>query len=132
MNTTNKEILDLRGQLAEAQAQAATAQTALTSNTEALKVAQQNQGTLQGQLAQLRQTHDKLMQQFTEANLSINDIGARLSQTDRRRKDLQEQVADLQDKIQNAGADGARTDAGGANGEVPRRMGACGSPRTST
>jgi len=106
------QIAELRSQLAEAQAQAATAQAALTSNTEALKVAQQNQGTLQGQLASLRTSHDKLMQQFTEANLSINDVSARLQQTDRQRKDLQEQVAALTERLSNAGASGARSDAG--------------------
>ena len=110
----DQQILDLRGQLAEAQAQLASAQTALTSNTEALKVAQQNQGTLQGQLAQIRQTHDKLMQQFTDANLSLNDLQSRLSQTDRQRRDLQEQVASLQEQIANVGAAGARTEAGGS------------------
>jgi hypothetical protein len=108
----DQQILDLRGQLAESQAALASAQTSLNSNTQALNVAQQNQGTLQGQLAQLRQTHDKLMQQFTDANLSLNDFQARLSQTDRQRKDLQEQVAALQEQIANAGAAGARTDAG--------------------
>lgn len=115
MATRDQAILDLRGQLAEAQAQTAAAQAALTSNTEALKVAQQNQGTLQGQLAQLRQNHDKLMQQFTEANLSINDTSARLAQTERQRRDLSEQVAALQEQIANAGAAGARSDAGGGD-----------------
>lgn len=113
MATRDQAVLDLRGQLAEAQAQTAAAQAALTSNTEALKVAQQNQGTLQGQLAQLRTNHDKLMQQFTEANLSINDTSARLAQTERQRRDLSEQVAALQEQIANAGAAGARSDAGG-------------------
>jgi hypothetical protein len=109
----DKDILDLRGQLAEAVASRASTEASLNSSNEALKVAQQNQGTLQGQLAQLRQTHDKLMQQFTDANLSLNDIQARLSQTDRQRRDLQEQVAALQEQIANAGANSARTDAGG-------------------
>ena len=109
----DQKILELGGQLATAQADLASAQTALTSNGEALKVAQQNQGTLQGQLAQIRQTHDKLMQQFTDANLSLNDYQARLSQTDRRRRDLEEEVASLKDQAANAGAAGARTDAGG-------------------
>ena len=120
----DQAILDLRGQLAESQAQLASAQTALTSNTEALKVAQQNQGTLQGQLAQVRQTHDKLMQQFTDANLSLNDFQARLSQTDRQRRDLQEQVASLQEQLANAGANSARTDAGrGEAGQAGGRLG---------
>ena len=113
LSTRDKEILDLRTQLAESQAQLASAQAALTSNTEALKVAQQNQGTLQGQLAQLRQTQDKLMQQYTEANLSLNDLNARLAQTDRQRRDLAEQVADLNERLSNAGAEGARTQGGG-------------------
>jgi hypothetical protein len=120
----DQAILDLRGQLAEAQAQTAAAQTALTSNTEALKVAQQNQGTLQGQLAQLRTTHDKLMQQFTEANLSINDISARLAQTERQRRDLAEQVAAQGEQLENRGADRARTDAGGT---APGEPGVAGS-----
>jgi multidrug efflux pump subunit AcrA (membrane-fusion protein) len=119
MAQRDQAILDLRGQLAEAQAQTASAQAALTSNTEALKVAQQNQGTLQGQLAQLRTTHDKLMQQFTEANLSINDISARLNQTERQRRDLAEQVAAQNETLENRGANRARTDSGGtAPGEA--------------
>jgi hypothetical protein len=121
MAQRDQAILDLRGQLAEAQAQTAAAQAALTSNTEALKVAQQNQGTLQGQLAQLRTTHDKLMQQFTEANLSINDISARLNQTERRRRDLEEQVAAQGEQLENRGANKARTDAGGTAPGEPRQ-----------
>ena len=113
MNARDQAVLELRGQLAEAQAQLASAQASLTSNTEALKVAQQNQGTLQGQLADLRGTHDKLMQQFTEANLSINDITSRLQQTERQRRDLAEQLAAVNEQLENRGADGARGDAGG-------------------
>jgi multidrug efflux pump subunit AcrA (membrane-fusion protein) len=113
LSTRDKEILDLRTQLAEAQAQAAAGQAALTSNTEALKVAQQNQGTLQGQLADLRKNHDRLMQQFTEANLSVNDLSARLAQTERLRRDFAEQVAALREQIENAGATDARSQAGG-------------------
>jgi hypothetical protein len=111
INQRDAEIARLNTDLARAQSQLASAQAALTGSNDALKVAQQNQGTLQGQLASLRQTHDKLMQQFTEANLSINDISARLSQTERQRKDLAEQVADLNQQLQRGG--GARTDAGG-------------------
>ena len=113
--TRDQGVLELRGQLAEAQAQLASAQASLTSNTEALKVAQQNQGTLQGQLADLRGTHDKLMQQFTEANLSINDITSRLQQTERQRRDLAEQLAAVNEQLENRGAQGARTDAGGGD-----------------
>ena len=109
----DQQMADLRTQLAEAQAQAASAQSGLTSANEALKVAQQNQGTLQGQLAQLRGNHDKLMQQFTESNLSINYTSARLQKTERQRRDLAEQVAALQEQLENRGAGGARTDAGG-------------------
>ena len=117
LSTRDQAILDLRGQLAEAQAATASAQAALTSNTEALKVAQQNQGTLQGQLAQIRQTHDKLMQQFTEANLSINDISARLQQTERQRRDLAEQLAAQVENNANRGANDARSDVGGGGAQ---------------
>jgi hypothetical protein len=120
MSARDRELLDLRGQLAEAQAQAASAQAALTSANEGLKVAQQNQGTLQGQLAQLRTTHDKLMQQFTEANLGMNDLNARLQQTERQRKDLTEQLAELNSRLENVGADGARTDAGSRGAQQAR------------
>jgi hypothetical protein len=116
----DKSAAELQAGLAEAKAAAAGAAASLKSANDALTVAQQNQGTLQGHLAQMRGTHDKLMQQFTEANLSINDISARLSQTDRQRRDLLEQVADLREQIANAGASGARGDAGGAAPSGPR------------
>ncbi len=113
LSARDKEILDLRTQLAEATTQAASDKAALASTAEALKVAQSNQGTLQGQLADLRTTHDKLMQQYTEANYTINDIKNTLQQTERVRQHLAEQVAALSDQAENAGADGARSEAGG-------------------
>jgi len=113
INQREAQIAQLNTDLVKAESARASAEAALTGATGSLKVAQENQGTLQGQLASLRQNHDKLMQQFTEANLSINDISARLSQTDRQRKDLQEQVADLTQKLAQGGG---RTDAGGGDG----------------
>lgn len=116
----DQDMANLRTQLAEAQATLASAQAGQTSSNEAVKVAQQNQGALQGQLAQLRTTQDKLMQQFTEANLSINDTSARLAQTERQRRDLQEQVADLTQRLGDSGADNARrSDAGGGGAGPP-------------
>lgn len=123
INKRDQDMANLRTQLAEAQASLASAQAGQTSSSEALKVAQQNQGALQGQLAQLRTTQDKLMQQFTEANLSINDTSARLAQTERQRRDLQEQVADLTQRLGDAGADKARrSDAGGGAGPGGNRL----------
>ncbi|HZN67136.1 MAG TPA: hypothetical protein VFB66_17740 [Tepidisphaeraceae bacterium] len=119
LTARDKEILDLRTQVAEAQQQLASDKAALASTSEALKVAQNNQGTLQGQLADIRTTHDKLMQQYTEANLSINDLTNRLSQTERQRRDLAEQLAALGD--QNTGGGRARTGAGEA-GQAGARM----------
>lgn len=121
LTARDKEILDLRTQVAEAQQQLASDKAALASANEALKVAQNNQGTLQGQLADIRTTHDKLMQQYTEANLSINDLTNRLSQTERQRRDLAEQVATLNDRLENAGANQARAGAGEA-GQAGARM----------
>jgi hypothetical protein len=126
MTARDKEILDLRTQLAEATAQAATDKAALASNSEALKVAQNNQGTLQGQLADIRTTQDKMMQQYTEANLTINDLSNRLNQTERQRQNLAEQVAALNEQLSNSGADRARADAGTdgartASGRTPRQ-----------
>lgn len=114
LTARDKEILDLRTQVAEAQQQLASDKAALASTSEALKVAQNNQGTLQGQLADIRTTHDKLMQQYTEANLSINDLTNRLSQTERQRKDLAEQLADAKSQLENSGGRQARGGAGEA------------------
>ena len=83
LENANRTALDLRSQVAEAQAQLASERAAVASATEALKVAQNNQGVMQTQLADLRNNQDKVMQQFTEANLSLNDLQNRLSQTGR-------------------------------------------------
>jgi hypothetical protein len=55
------------------------------------------------------------MQQFTEANLSINDLQNRLAQTERARRDLAEQLAAIQSGDNSAPAGGGRT-AGGLEG----------------
>lgn len=111
-----KESLDLRSQIAELQAQAASDKAALASANEALKVAQNNQGIMQGQLTDLRTNHDKLMQQFTEANMSISDLTNRLSVTERERRRLAEEMAALNERNANAGADAARAEAAGSEG----------------
>jgi len=102
----------LRGQIATLESNAAKDKAALAAANEALKVAQGNQGALQGQLAELRTAQDKLTQQFTEANLSINDLNQRLQQTERARRNLAEQLADMTNKAQNT-PQGGRS-AGGA------------------
>jgi chromosome segregation ATPase len=112
LNKATQDGLALRGQIAELQSNASRDKAALASATEALKVAQQNQGTLQGQLADLRTTQDKLTQQFTEANLSINDLTNRLQQTERARRQLAEQLADAENNLQNTPRGGGR--AGGS------------------
>jgi hypothetical protein len=111
LETANRTALDLRSQLAEAQAQLASERAAVASATEALKVAQNNQGVMQTQLADLRNNQDKVMQQFTEANLSLNDLQNRLSQTERARRDLAEQLAGLQQQGENTPAGDRRADA---------------------
>jgi len=113
----NTDALALRGQIAELQSHSAQDKAALTAAMEAQKVAQQNQGTLQGQLADLRVSQDKLTQQFTEANLSINDLNNRLQTTERARRDLAERLTDATDRLQNTPAGGDR--AGTAGGIVP-------------
>ena len=97
----SQDALALRGQIAELQSNSAQDKAALASANEGLKVAQQNQGTLQGQLADLRVSQDKLTQQFTEANLSINDLNNRLQTTERARRDLAERLADATQQLQN-------------------------------
>jgi hypothetical protein len=113
LDAAGRQILDLRSQLAEAQAQLASERAAVAAANEALKVAQNNQGALQGQLADLRTSQDKVMQQFTEANLSINDLQNRLAQTERARRDLAEQLAAIQTGDNNAPAGGGRSAGGG-------------------
>ena len=112
LENANRTALDLRSQVAEAQAQLASERAAVASATEALKVAQNNQGVMQTQLADLRNNQDKVMQQFTEANLSLNDLQNRLSQTERARRDLAEQLAGLQQQGENTPAGDRRADAG--------------------
>lgn len=121
ISAREKEILDLRSQIAELQAQAASDKAALASANDALKVAQNNQGIMQGQLTDLRGNHDKLMQQFTEANLSINDLSNRLSQTERERRRLAEELASAQQGQENAGSERARPDTGGGRGPAAQR-----------
>ena len=103
----SQDALALRGQIAELQSNSAQDKAALASANEGLKVAQQNQGTLQGQLADLRVSQDKLTQQFTEANLSINDLNNRLQTTERARRDLAERLASVNDQLQNTPQGGA-------------------------
>jgi uncharacterized protein (DUF3084 family) len=112
LDNANRTILELRGQLADAQSQLTSERAALVSANEALKVAQNNQGALQGQLADLRTSQDKLMQQFTEANLSLNDLNNRLQQTERARRQLAEELASQQQSDSAPGGAGGR--AGGA------------------
>jgi DNA repair exonuclease SbcCD ATPase subunit len=108
----NQDALGLRGQIAELQSHSAQDKASLTAAMEAQKVAQQNQGTLQGQLADLRVSQDKLTQQFTEANLSINDLNNRLQTTERARRDLAERLAAATDQLQNT-PQGDRADIAG-------------------
>lgn len=112
LNRASQEVLALNGRIAEAQAQAASDKAALASSAEALKVAQQNQGTLQGQLAELRNSQDRTMQQLTEANLSINDLNARLQTTERARRAIAEQLADMETRANNV-PNGGRADGSG-------------------
>ena len=120
LNKSTQDALALRGQIAELQSNAAQDKAALTAANEALKVAQQNQGTLQGQLADLRTTQDKLTQQFTEANLSINDLTNRLQTTERARRQLAEELTDARNQLQNAprGGTAAGNDAVPAAGSI--------------
>jgi hypothetical protein len=112
LNKATQDSLALRGQIAELQSASAQANAALTASNEALRVAQQNQGTLQGQLADLRTAQDRLTQQFTEANLSINDLQNRLQTTERARRQLAEQLADAQQRITDT-PQGGRAEAPG-------------------
>jgi hypothetical protein len=112
LTKAQQDALALRGQIAELQSHAASDKAALASANEALKVAQQNQGTLQGQLADIRTSQDKLTQQFTEANLANNDLRNRLETTERARRQLAEQLADVNTKLQNT-PQGGRAEAPG-------------------
>ena len=113
LTKAQQDNLALRGQIAEITSQAAQDKAALASAMEAQRVAQQNQGTLQGQLADLRTSQDKLTQQFTETNLTNNDLRNRLEVTERARRQLAEQLADANAQLQNTPQGGRAQGPGG-------------------
>ncbi len=96
--------LKAESDLAAMRSDSAKDKAALVSANEALKVAQANQGTLQGQLAELRTAQDKLTQQFAEANFSINDLTNRLQQTERARRQLAEQLTEANTRLESTPA----------------------------
>jgi hypothetical protein len=114
-----KDNLALQSDKADLVSHAASDKASLVSANEALKVAQANQGTLQKQLADLRGAQDKLTQQFAEANFSINDLTNRLQQTERARRQLAEQLAEANTRLEstpNGGRAGAPN--GGLDGAI--------------
>ncbi len=88
-------INGLNTKVADLTSQAALSAAAQTTTADALKVAQTQNQTMQGNFAQLRQSQDALQKQYIEASLQITDLQNKLDVTERQRRYLAEQVTQL-------------------------------------
>lgn len=85
----------LNQQVAQLTSNLAMATSAQTTTTAALQVAQQQNATLETNFAALRKEQDGLQTQYTEAGLHITDLQNKLDVTEKQRRYLAEQVAQL-------------------------------------
>lgn len=88
-------ISSLNTKVADLTSQAALSAAAQTTTADALKVAQTQNQTMQGNFAQLRQSQDALQKQYIEASMQITDLQNKLDVTERQRRYLAEQVTQL-------------------------------------
>jgi len=109
---SNDQIVHLRGEiesvqgqlaaknvdLAKAANEAAIKDAQLTGVTGALKASEEENKTLQGQLAEIRQSNDKYITQNRDLNISVSELTARNDSLDKQRKYLEEK--DEQNKKQ--------------------------------
>lgn len=88
------EIVDLKNQLAR---------QSLDSNrmAEALKASQDMAGSLQAQIADIRKREDQAIAQNADLNKRVSDLQATLDVTERDRKNATEQLAAVQQKLQD-------------------------------
>jgi hypothetical protein len=89
------QIGTLNGQLAELTSRSAQMASALDGANEALKVAQQQNATVENNFTALRQSSDALQKENTESSLRITDLQNKLDVTERQRRYLAEQVTQL-------------------------------------
>jgi hypothetical protein len=89
------QIAGLNEQLAKLSSTSAQTVSALDGANEALKVAQQQNATVENNFTALRQSSDTLQKENTESSLSITDLQNKLDVTERQRRYLAEQVTQL-------------------------------------
>ncbi len=85
----------LNQQIAQLTSNLAMANSAQTTTTAALQVAQTQNATLETNYAALRREQDALQAQYTESSLHITDLQNKLDVTEKQRRYLAEQVTQL-------------------------------------
>ena len=109
-NRTAQEIADRDVKLAAAAAEKAMTAANIASLTEALKASEDSRSKQQEQLATLRTSADTIQTQNAALNTQINDLTNKLDVTERDRRFLAEQNAELKQQGEKASA--ALKDAG--------------------
>ena len=85
----------LNGQIADLSSKNVMATSALTSANAAVQVSQQQNATIENNFTALRTQQDALQKQYTESSLHITDLQNKLDVTEKQRRYLAEQVAQL-------------------------------------
>ncbi len=104
MNTMSQQLIDRDTQLGQAKSQAAIQAADLTRLAEALKASEDTKSRLQEQIAELRNTGDKLLTQNAQLNQSVTELTNRLEVTERERKFLAEQLTEAKSQADKQGA----------------------------
>lgn len=102
-NQIQTKMNELSGEVANKVSQLALQSADLTRVTEALKSAQDANGKQAEQITSLRQTNDDRMRQNVELNTAVTDLTDKYQVTERERKYLAEQVAELKGQADKLG-----------------------------
>ena len=113
--TSTQQLLDARGEIAKRDATIANMEAAARSQSAALAAAQSNQGVLQAQLIETRQTGDDVQRKLTDANLAISDLSNRNQVLERQLRNAMEEIAAMKEEAEQGGTQaGAQEDAAAA------------------
>src|SRR4051794_3117257 len=104
MNQMQLTGIEKDTQLGQAKSQLALQAADLTRLAEAMKASQSTTDKLQDQINETRATNDKLVSQNAQLNSSVTDLTNRLEVTERDRKYVAEQLAELKNQNEKQGA----------------------------
>ncbi|MFN4241783.1 MAG: hypothetical protein ACK4PI_00945 [Tepidisphaerales bacterium] len=108
--TVQQQLADRDVKLAQLSSQAALQSTDLARATEALRASEDTKAKLTDANAELRRTNDELTRRVADLNVANADLTNRLEVTERERRFMQEQNAELQNQLARSNA--ALKDAG--------------------